>query len=98
MLAVAALSLSLNVGTPSAPARAARVASSPVMMPAFLKKLGLSKPDFGNGNDDDSSAASPNPVLALAGKGMSLIGPLFTVEAIAQVCILDVPLTGRPPE
>ena len=37
-------------------------------------------------------------LLALAGKGMSLIGPLFTVEAIAQVCILDVPLTGRPPE
>ena len=89
MLALATLSLTLNVGTP-APARASRVSASPAMF-GFLKDLGLEKPDFlpdfGKKSDAD---ASPSPVLALAGKGMSLIGPLFTIEAIAQAAVLNL--------
>ena len=89
MLALATLSLTLNVGTP-APARASRVSASPAMF-GFLKELGLEKPDFlpdfGKKSDTD---ASPSPVLALAGKGISLIGPLFTIEAIAQAAVLNL--------
>ena len=95
MLALATLSLSLNVGTP-APARASRVAASPAMF-GFLKELGLEKPDFlpdfgkkSDGAEASDADASPSPVLALAGKGMSLIGPLFTIEAIAQAAVLNL--------
>ena len=98
MLALATLSLTLNVGTP-APARASRVSASPAMF-GFLKELGLEKPDFlpDFGKKSDASAgaetsdadAAPSPVLALAGKGMSLIGPLFTIEAIAQAAVLNL--------
>ena len=93
MLALATLSLTLNVGTP-APARASRVSASPAMF-GFLKDLGLEKPDFlpdfGKKSDGaETSDATPSPVLALAGKGMSLIGPLFTIEAIAQAAVLNL--------
>lgn len=74
---------------PKAPA--ARRADSAVMMPKFLKELfpNLEKPNFG-GEPTPVDVSEPNAALKLAGKGMSLLKPIFDVEAEVQALVLNL--------
>ena len=83
--------LRVNNHTPSP-----RVSESPVMMPKFLKELGLEKPDFGNLFQASAPPAAPidvkepNPAINLAGKAMPLLSPIFNAEAIVQALVTNL--------
>ena len=81
----------LVVGTPAAaPTRGSTVK----MMPKFLKELfpNLKKPDFGGGDAPAAVEGLKAPALPLniAGKGMSLLGPVFSIEADLQALALNL--------
>ena len=98
-LSLIAVAPGLLVGAPSravgAPSRASSRVTTPVMMPKFLKELGLEKPEFSNPFAAAPPAApvevkSPAFPISIAGKAMSLIGPVFNLEALLQVLVFNL--------
>ena len=92
-LALAPCSFNL-AGTPARVADP-RVASSPAMF-GFLKELGLEKPDFLPDFGGSSAATTtvtvkePNAGIVAGGKGMSLLGPVFSLEADLQAAAFNL--------
>lgn len=91
-LLLTASTTALRVGTTAAlrvgATSCARVSPQPQMMPPFLKKLGLTKP--GSEEEETVTVKGPNPVIGLAGKAMSLIGPIFAAEAVVQSLVFNL--------
>lgn len=79
-----ATAAALRVSTGAAGTTVAQARAQPQMMPPFLKKLGLTKPG------EAVEAKGPNPAIALAGKAMPLLGPLFRLEAVLQALVLNL--------
>ena len=95
MLQLTALCSALLVGTP---ARQTTRMTQPVMMPKFLKELGLEKPDFSAVFANFAPAPPPepievkatNPAITAAGVGMSALKPIFALEADLQALVLNL--------
>ena len=88
---VASTSLLVGSSTPVAPT----MMRADVKMFGFLKELGLEKPDFlpdfgAKAPPEPIEVANPSPVLKIAGEGMALLAPIFSVEADLQAAVLNL--------